>query len=88
MGARILDTTTALIIAEKRAFELLRSEVCQIWLDQQHLLTFLEVNALSGPLRRNARILDELDVTLAFASFATEMNFVRPVITNESVEIG
>jgi hypothetical protein len=30
--------------------------------------------------RRNSRILDELDVTIAFANLASEMNFVRPVL--------
>lgn len=43
----------------------------------------IQVNAYSGPIRRNARILDELDVTLAFANLATEMQFVRPTITAE-----
>ncbi|KIY45381.1 hypothetical protein FISHEDRAFT_66962 [Fistulina hepatica ATCC 64428] len=36
------------------------------------------------PLRRNARVLDELDVTLAFACLATEMNLVRPKLTEDT----
>jgi len=34
-------------------------------------------------IRRNARIVDELDVTLGFANLATEMCFVKPTITAE-----
>ena len=34
-------------------------------------------------LRRNARIVDELDVTLGFANLAAEMDFVRPTLTEE-----
>jgi DNA mismatch repair ATPase MutS len=43
----------------------------------------LKVNALSSSLRRNARIMDELDVTLGFANLATEMDFTRPVLKDE-----
>ncbi|PVG04677.1 putative MSH1-DNA mismatch repair protein, mitochondrial [Serendipita vermifera] len=39
------------------------------------------VTAQSINLRRNARIIDELDVTLAFAETAVEMNLVRPTVT-------
>ncbi len=39
----------------------------------------------SVELRRDARIIDELDVTLAFANLAAEMRFVRPVVTEGSV---
>ena len=45
----------------------------------------LQVVSHSSFLRRNARILDELDVALAFADLATEMNFVRPVLLDECV---
>jgi DNA mismatch repair ATPase MutS len=44
---------------------------------------FAQIIALSGSLRRNARILDELDVTVAFASLASELNLVRPVMKDE-----
>jgi DNA mismatch repair ATPase MutS len=40
---------------------------------------------MSGQLRRNARILDELDVTLAFGILAAEMNFVRPLLQDKWV---
>lgn len=50
--------------AEKDAFDTLRNEV----------------NIEAGALRRNARIMDEFDVTLGFATLANEMQFVRPVL--------
>ena len=34
-------------------------------------------------LRRNARVIDELDVTLGFASLASDMHFTRPNMTDE-----
>ncbi len=34
-------------------------------------------------LRRNARVIDELDVTLGFARLASDMHFTRPNITDE-----
>lgn len=55
--------------AERTAFETLRHEV----------------NIEAGALRRNARIMDELDVTLGFANLATEMRFVRPVLDDRCV---
>jgi DNA mismatch repair ATPase MutS len=36
-------------------------------------------------LRRNAQIIDELDVALGFASLAADMHFTRPIIKNECV---
>ncbi|KAJ6574843.1 muts domain V-domain-containing protein [Mycena capillaripes] len=69
LGGQIIETTNALITAEKEAFESLR----------------MEVNSHASQLRRNARILDELDVTLAFANLAKEMSFVRPVLTEDPV---
>jgi DNA mismatch repair ATPase MutS len=53
-----------IFVTEKHAFEMLR----------------LEVNMEAGLLRRNARIMDELDVTLGFANLANEMQFVRPIL--------
>ncbi|KAF2132557.1 DNA mismatch repair protein muts [Dothidotthia symphoricarpi CBS 119687] len=35
-------------------------------------------------LRRNAAILDELDVACAFANLAIEKNFIRPILSSES----
>ncbi|OBZ78757.1 MutS 1 [Grifola frondosa] len=68
LGSQIVEVTNSIYAAEREAFETLRSEV----------------NAHSSQLRRNARIVDELDVTLAFARLAMEMNFVRPVLKNDS----
>ena len=39
-----------------------------------------EVNMHRPSIRRNARIMDELDVALGFANLAEERNFVRPVV--------
>ncbi|KIY72763.1 hypothetical protein CYLTODRAFT_6570 [Cylindrobasidium torrendii FP15055 ss-10] len=65
LGADIFDTSMRLVAEEKAAFEELRREV-----------------VLHAPmLRRNARIMDELDVTLSFANLAADMNFVRPILT-------
>ncbi|KAJ7102187.1 muts domain V-domain-containing protein [Mycena belliarum] len=69
LGGQIVETTIAMVAAEREAFELLR----------------MEVNSHAPHLRRNARILDELDVTLAFANLAKEMGFTRPVLTEDPV---
>jgi DNA mismatch repair ATPase MutS len=34
-------------------------------------------------LRENARVIDELDVALGFASLASEMHFTRPNVTDK-----
>lgn len=68
LGGLISETISALVLAEKEAFDILRHEV----------------NSSAFALRRNAEILDELDVTLSFATLAAEMNFVRPRITDDS----
>ncbi|KAK0233421.1 muts domain V-domain-containing protein [Armillaria fumosa] len=69
LGSQIFETSMALLAAEKEAFETLRSEV----------------NGHAASLRRNARIMDELDVTLAFANLATEMKFVKPTFSEETI---
>nr|GAT47910.1 DNA mismatch repair protein [Mycena chlorophos] len=69
LGSRLADTSTALITAERAAFESLRTQV----------------NSHAPQLRRNARILDELDVTLSFANLAKEMRFSRPTLTESDV---
>ncbi|KAF7306692.1 DNA mismatch repair protein [Mycena indigotica] len=69
LGGQIIETANALTMAEKEAFESLRSQV----------------NSHAPQLRRNARILDELDVTLAFADLAREMRFARPTLTESQV---
>lgn len=53
-----------IFVAEKIAFDTIRHEV----------------NVEANALRRNARIMDELDVTLGFANLANEMHFVRPTL--------
>ncbi|KAG1755072.1 muts domain V-domain-containing protein [Suillus paluster] len=68
LGNQLVETVTAITNAEKEAFSLLRNEV----------------KAFAIDLRRNARIMDELDVTLGFASLAAEMRFTRPVITDDT----
>ncbi|PCH33487.1 hypothetical protein WOLCODRAFT_147580 [Wolfiporia cocos MD-104 SS10] len=65
LAVRILETRDAIYAAFKVAFETVR----------------VEVNAHAEEIRLNARIVDELDVTLAFAKLAMEMNFVRPVVS-------
>ncbi|KAF8641063.1 hypothetical protein AX17_000707 [Amanita inopinata Kibby_2008] len=66
LGSQIAETTMALTDAEKEAFDILRSEV----------------NIHATSLRRNAHILDELDIALAFASLAADLNLVKPTITS------
>ncbi|KAL5535471.1 hypothetical protein ACEPAF_3565 [Sanghuangporus sanghuang] len=68
LGNAILETVSSIYSEERDAFLSLRHE------------TNLETSAI----RKNARILDELDVTSAFASLASEMNFVRPTISESS----
>ncbi|KAF5368576.1 hypothetical protein D9758_002409 [Tetrapyrgos nigripes] len=68
LGNRILETSIALSLAEKEAFETLR----------------MEVASHASSLRRNARVVDELDVTLAFANLAVDMKFVRPTIRDDT----
>ncbi|KAM6498292.1 MutS domain V domain containing protein [Amanita muscaria] len=68
LGGQISETAMTLIDAEKEAFEGLRAEV----------------NLYATALRRNAHILDELDIALGFANLAAEMNFIRPVLTDDA----
>ncbi|KAK7463796.1 hypothetical protein VKT23_005735 [Stygiomarasmius scandens] len=68
LGSRILETSIALSLVEKEAFETLRTEV----------------SSHASGLRRNARVVDELDVTLAFANLAVDMKFVRPVLQDDA----
>ncbi|KAJ3922978.1 muts domain V-domain-containing protein [Lentinula edodes] len=68
LGQKIFTTSNAIATSEKEAFEILRQEV----------------NLRAPSLRRNARVVDELDVTLAFAQLATDMNLVRPSIQEDT----
>ncbi|KAI0036660.1 muts domain V-domain-containing protein [Vararia minispora EC-137] len=67
LGAQIAETVQELVYAEKHAFETLRSLVV----------------SHEAVLRRNARIMDELDVALGFATLANEMQLVRPTLTED-----
>ncbi|KAG6850322.1 hypothetical protein H0H93_014897 [Arthromyces matolae] len=69
LASKIGETTLALAQAEKEAFQSLREEV----------------NSYSRPLRHNARLWDELDVALSFATLASELNFVRPQMTEDPI---
>ncbi|KAJ3527347.1 hypothetical protein NMY22_g9818 [Coprinellus aureogranulatus] len=69
IGTMITTTNTALIQAERQAFETLRGEVVS--------------NA--SLLRNNAATIDEMDVAISFATLAEELNFVRPTMSEERV---
>lgn len=58
------ETSEGIIQMERAAFQELREAV----------------TIQATTLRRNARIIDELDVTLGFAELAEEMNLVRPFV--------
>jgi DNA mismatch repair ATPase MutS len=66
LGNRIDQVKLQIKSEEQRVFQLLRNEVIQN----------LE------PLRRNASILDELDVACSFATIASEQNFTRPILND------
>ncbi|KAL1740026.1 muts domain V-domain-containing protein [Schizophyllum fasciatum] len=68
LGSEIVETTLALQVAEREAFDILRREL----------------NAHAPALRRNARVLDELDVTLGFAALAADNGYVRPVMSDDT----
>ncbi|OAX81733.1 hypothetical protein ACJ72_03924 [Emergomyces africanus] len=66
LGARIDDARFHILAEEQRIFEELREAV---------ILNLVK-------LRRNAAVLDELDVACSFASLAEEQQMVRPVVNN------
>ncbi|CAE7133039.1 unnamed protein product [Rhizoctonia solani] len=72
LGTAITECQAAILQAERDALESLRIEACY------------PTRCCAVALRRNARIIDEIDVTVGFAELAAEMNFVRPVV-NESL---
>ena len=49
----------------------------------QVFLTNTQVKIYEAQLRRNARVIDELDVMLGFSSLASDMHFTRPNMTNK-----
>ncbi|KAF9535820.1 MutS2 protein [Crepidotus variabilis] len=67
LGSKINEATLAIAAAEKEVFDMLR----------------LEVISHSSELRRNAHVIDQLDVALSFAVLAEEMNFARPEVTED-----
>lgn len=64
LGSKIIDINTQILGAEKDAFDVLRNEV------KTHVLY----------LRKNARIMDELDVIIGFAQLAEDLKFVKPTL--------
>ncbi|KAF8741496.1 MutS domain I, partial [Rhizoctonia solani] len=64
LGTEITECQAAILQAERNALESLRAEVA----------------SCAVALRRNARIIDEIDVTVGFAELAAQMNFARPVV--------
>ncbi|KAG9013654.1 DNA mismatch repair ATPase msh1 [Tulasnella sp. 427] len=69
LGTSIAETEVAILDAERDVFAALRDEI----------------KAVDSVLRKNARVIDELDVATSFASLAVEMNFVRPEINESAV---
>ncbi|KAL1958030.1 hypothetical protein VTO42DRAFT_5242 [Malbranchea cinnamomea] len=66
LGARIDDAKLQIRAEEQRIFKSLRQGV---------ILNLVK-------LRRNAAVLDELDVACSFATLAQEQNWVRPIVNN------
>ena len=66
LGSRIDQARTRIRAEEQRVLQELRGQVV--------------VNLVK--LRRNASVLDELDIYCAFASLAEEQGFVRPILNN------
>ncbi len=50
-----------------------------------NILTSLQVNFHATSLRKNASVIDELDVLIGFAELAHEMKFIRPTLSNRLV---
>lgn len=64
LGARLDQSKVHIRVEEQRIFEELRREV---------ILNLVKI-------RRNAAVMDELDVAYSFASLAKEQNMVRPIL--------
>lgn len=84
-----METSTQLVAAEKDIFSDLRLEVSSYSGNYIALFNLFSYNSKviekSRLLRQNSQVIDELDVTISFSLLATEMNFVRPTITDEWV---
>ncbi|KAI9511745.1 muts domain V-domain-containing protein [Russula earlei] len=66
LGSQLWEVSQKIVSMERVAFDVLKNEV------KMHELQ----------LRRNARVIDELDVALGFSSLASEMHLTRPKMTN------
>lgn len=64
LGARLDESKVHIRVEEQRIFEEIRREV---------ILNLVKI-------RRNAAVMDELDVACSFASLAKEQNMVRPIL--------
>lgn len=80
LATKIVESSTKLLAAEKEAFDNLRAEVNLFIRNANFFLTYLQVNFQASLLRRNARILEELDVTLSFAELAVNNDWKRPTV--------
>jgi DNA mismatch repair ATPase MutS len=83
LGNQILEVTSAIYAAERDAFDAIRNDVSSQ--RNTSCLPFITIQVIASALqlRRNARVLDELDVTISFANLAQEMNFVRPILVEQ-----
>lgn len=87
LGTAILECQAGIHQAERNALESLRTEVCPPIVPLLNSSKYNLIHQVGGravALRRNARIIDEIDVTAGFAELAAEMNFVRPVVNDRS----
>ncbi|PBP19244.1 MutS2 protein [Diplocarpon rosae] len=66
LGHRIHQCTTHIRVEEQRVFHALRSQTIH--------------NII--PLRRNAAVLDELDIACSFATLAAEKRWIRPILNS------
>lgn len=64
LSANIVHVGEKILATQKKAFAQLRAEVC----------------AESEAILHNARVIDEIDLTLGFAQVAVELGLVRPVL--------
>lgn len=69
LGKRIVDCKAHIRIEEQRVFNDLREQV---------ILNIIK-------LRRNASVLDELDIACSFAALAAEKHWTRPILNNTSI---
>ncbi|KAG8838047.1 DNA mismatch repair ATPase msh1 [Serendipita sp. 400] len=68
LGNSLMETAGMIMELERDAFKELREAVTKE----------------SRNIRRNARVIDEMDVTIGFAELAVQHNFVQPVVTEDT----